>query len=265
MISALAVAMPTPPAPTMPTRSPAMRARAYGADRARFGARVQVSRAFALVQCVPEPSERDADPGLGGAEGDLVLFGDLSRAETPHPGEHHGAALLRRKIGERRLQPLEVVVQRDDVARVPARSRRGEAQQLVGRDHDGPALADGVDGDVPGDAQEPAVDAPPPDIEGVGVAPGADHRLLGGVLRRPGIAQHGEGEPVHPPLVAGHEGGGRRRVRCREPGQEHLVEGARRERPVRGRGTAAAARTGSVRTGERITTPFSSGNVSLHD
>src|SRR6476660_7390682 len=86
-INALAVAMPTPPAPTMPTRSPAMRARAYGVVpctvRREGPGSVEVRVEVALVERVAEPTKRDADPGLGGAEGDLVPFGDLARAEAP--------------------------------------------------------------------------------------------------------------------------------------------------------------------------------------
>ena len=77
------------------------------------------------MERVAEPTKRDADPGLGGAEGDLVLFGDLAGAEAPDPGEHDGAALLHREIGERVVQPFEVVVQHDDGRPGPGPERAG--------------------------------------------------------------------------------------------------------------------------------------------
>ena len=101
------------------------RARRSGSVDVRVGVEVEVGVEVALVERIAEPTKRDADPGLGGAEGDLVLFGDLAGAEAPDPGEHDGAALLHREIGERVVQPFEVVVQRDDVARVPCPARAG--------------------------------------------------------------------------------------------------------------------------------------------
>jgi hypothetical protein len=67
----------------------------------------------------------------------------------------------------------------------------------VGRQH--------VDRDVAGDGQQPRGHGSPARIEGGGVPPGPDERLLGCFFGRLAILQYRQGHPEHPALKPVHE------------------------------------------------------------
>jgi hypothetical protein len=75
----------------------------------------------------------------------------------------------------------------------------------VGLDGIDPAGATGVEGDVPGDRQQPGVDGTAPWVIARGMAPCPDERFLGQILGDRSVADDRSGQTEHAPLVATHE------------------------------------------------------------
>ena len=121
------------------------------------------------------------------------------------------------------------------------------------------ASPDGVDGEVPGDRQQPGRDVSAASVEGRRVAPGSQQRFLRDVLGGTGLAHDGEGQSEDPTLEPLDEGGRGVRVRQPEASEQRGVRPfVRRERVDR---LQCAVRAGSEGGGHCET--ISSVDVSL--
>jgi hypothetical protein len=137
--------------------------------------------------------------------------------------EDKGAALLERQCpqrgsdssalftGDRRVGGTPPIVGADQVCDVRWRSWVRTVQ------------AEGVDGQVAGDREEPGRHRAPTRIVRLGVPPGPRQRFLGDILGQSGVADHAERQAVDATLEPADEGGGGATVACAETSQQGLV------------------------------------------
>ena len=180
------------------------------------------------AQRVADAEEAGADPGLGRPQGDALALAHLLGRPPAEGGQHDRPPLLLRQPGQRRSQP-------DHLRRDLGRGRGGvgyprranfERGQGGGVDGGGAMAAEGVDGQVAGDGQQPRVHRPSAGVVGAGVAPGPHERLLGHVLGQGRVADDGAGQAEDPGLVPADEGGGGLGVAHAEAGQQRVVGSA---------------------------------------
>ena len=147
-----------------------------------------------------------------------------SRPLNPsRPDKHDRSLLFDGEVGERRAEPIDVVVHHGGVGRFVARRRQGEREQRLGIDGQGPSHADRIDREVAGDREQPRRHAP---RRASYVAPCRHARssaswATSSARRRSPVIVTREAED--PALEPGDEGRRRFGVAGRHAGQERIV------------------------------------------
>ena len=119
---------------------------------------------------------------------------------------------------ERGVQPLGLLA-RDPPLLRRARGIDGVREQVRRVDRLGPAQAGAVDRDVARDREQPRRHRAAPRVVGLGMPPGAQERLLRGLLRLAAVAEDRQREPEHAALEPPHEHRGDVGVTRPETGQ----------------------------------------------
>ena len=130
------------------------------------------------------------DPSIGFADGLAKVLGQVGADDRAVAAVCHGTTIATNQLLEGQVGGLGLA---------------GGAHQRGDRDRVGRVAApqpDRVDGQVPGDREEPGRGRCPPGVVGRGVAPGPREGFLGNVLGAGGVAEDRERQPVHLALVA---------------------------------------------------------------
>src|SRR5918996_1529949 len=202
-----------------PRSSPAATSRASSATSSRVSPWLSV---IAHLEGLPQLQKPCPDPGLGRPEGNPLDLADLPSSPPEERRHEDSPSLL---LGEpyQRLSDTLRIVGQDSLCLGLGAAVGPEVDQHARIHGFLTAQPQGVQGDVPGDGQEPGDHPASGGVERGRMPPGPQEALLRHFFRQVRISQDRHGEAEHPALEPAHECGRAVRIARGQAREQGLI------------------------------------------